>query len=201
MKAFFRFRSLGSIVGILGLFVASSLISSCTSGGGDTADTGYGPFDSRGNYVEAWADNPSKWTRRTFSKDASPDADDATLLAANDSPPANMTPITNSTSTRTAESSRVSPDTTSSNSSKPRTGATGSSNSTKPKNSATVASGSTKPKTTASKSRTTRVLVKKGDTLSALAMRHGSSVGAIQRANGMRDTKLSIGRSLVIPRL
>jgi LysM repeat protein len=45
------------------------------------------------------------------------------------------------------------------------------------------------------------VVVKKGDTLSGLAARYGSSVSSIQRANGMRDTKLAIGRSLVIPRL
>jgi N-acetylmuramoyl-L-alanine amidase len=45
------------------------------------------------------------------------------------------------------------------------------------------------------------VVVKKGDTLSGLAARYGSSVSTIQKANGMRDTKLAIGRSLVIPRL
>ncbi|MGE9270687.1 MAG: LysM peptidoglycan-binding domain-containing protein, partial [Verrucomicrobiales bacterium] len=27
--------------------------------------TGTGPFDSRGNYVESWADNPSKWNGRS----------------------------------------------------------------------------------------------------------------------------------------
>lgn len=27
--------------------------------------TGTGPFDSRGNYVEEWADNPSKWNGRS----------------------------------------------------------------------------------------------------------------------------------------
>lgn len=165
------------------------------------ADTGYGPFDSRGNYVEAWADTPSKWTRRTFSKDAAPDADDATLLAANDSPPSNMTPVTTTTSTRATEVTRLKPSTSSTSSTKPRTTAVTSSTAAKPKTSATAAKTTVKSKTVAAKPRSTRVVVKKGDTLSGLASRHGSSVSAIQRANGMRDTKLAIGRSLVIPRL
>lgn len=200
MKTFPFPRWVGSTAIALGLVVVSGLVSSCTSGGGGLADTGYGPFDSRGNYVEAWADNPSKWTRRSFSKDASQDLDDASLLAANDSPPSNMTPITTSTSTRSSEVSRIQPSTTTKSATKPRTTSLASTNHSKTKSSAVVAQAGTKSKTVASKPTSTRVSVKKGDTLSGLASRYGSSVSAIQRANGMRDTKLAIGRSLVIPR-
>ncbi|MFM2170702.1 MAG: hypothetical protein RI957_931 [Verrucomicrobiota bacterium] len=202
MKTFFCLRWVSAATSMLGLLGACFLISSCARVGGGLADTGYGPFDSRGNYVEAWADNPSKWTRRSFSNDSSPEADDATLLAANDNPPANMTPITSSTSTSSGKVSRVNPTTAiSAHTIKSGNATKVSSSGTKPKSSATLATQSTKSKTVASKPRSTRVLVKKGDTLSALAMRHGSSVSAIQRANGMRDTKLAIGRSLVVPRL
>jgi hypothetical protein len=41
--------------------------------------------------------------------------------------------------------------------------------------------------------------VKKGDTLSAIASRHGSSVSKIKSANGMKSDFLSIGRVLRIP--
>jgi LysM repeat protein len=48
-------------------------LSSCgnTTGSGTT---GTGPFDANGNYVESWADSPSKWKKGSRgSSDASPD--------------------------------------------------------------------------------------------------------------------------------
>jgi membrane-bound lytic murein transglycosylase D len=42
--------------------------------------------------------------------------------------------------------------------------------------------------------------VKKGDTLYALALRHNTSVSAIQKANGIKGSNLTIGKSLTIPR-
>jgi len=41
--------------------------------------------------------------------------------------------------------------------------------------------------------------VKKGDTLSKIAVNYNTSVSAIQKANGMNSTKLSIGQELKIP--
>lgn len=209
MKFSFSSLSIGYLVAVFGSVLVSGLLSSCSSGG-RVADTGYGPFDSRGNYVEAWADNPSKWNRRSIAKDSSPVEDAAPeLLASNDSPPSNLTPITTSTSSREVEVARMKPSTSSSTSrstvaktstAKPKSTGTASTSS-KPKSSASVAKTSSKSKAVASKSRSTRVVVKKGDTLSGLAARYGSSVSTIQKANGMRDTKLAIGRSLVIPRL
>jgi LysM repeat protein len=205
MKFSFSSLSFGSLVLMLGSVVVSSMLSSCSSGG-RVADTGYGPFDSRGNYVEAWADNPSKWNRRSIAKDSSPVEDPAPeLLASNDSPPSNLTPITTTTSSRQVEVARMKPSTTTAKTtanttSKPKSTSTASTSS-KPKSSSSVAKTSSKSKAVAAKSRSTRVVVKKGDTLSGLAARYGSSVSTIQKANGMRDTKLAIGRSLVIPRL
>jgi len=48
---------------------------------------------------------------------------------------------------------------------------------------------------------TTTYTVKKGDTLSSIAAKHGTTVSAIQKANGMSKgtTRLSIGQKLKIP--
>ena len=65
--------------------VLALLVASCNQGGftGDHP-TGTGPFDSRGNYVEEWADNPSKWNGRSVPE---PATQPATELASNNPPP------------------------------------------------------------------------------------------------------------------
>ena len=40
--------------------------------------------------------------------------------------------------------------------------------------------------------------VKKGDTLGALAGRHRTTVAQLKRMNGMRSTRLSIGKSIIV---
>ncbi len=52
-----------------------------------------------------------------------------------------------------------------------------------------------------SKPKTTRYKVKKGDTLEKIARKHGTTVSAIQKANGMSrgTTRLNIGQNLKIP--
>lgn len=59
-------------------------LSGCT--GFSTAEnpTGTGPFDSRGNYVEEWADNPSKWNGQSVPK---PSEASSQQVAKNESPP------------------------------------------------------------------------------------------------------------------
>jgi LysM repeat protein len=42
--------------------------------------------------------------------------------------------------------------------------------------------------------------VKRGDTLTSLAQRYGTTIAAIQRVNGLRRTTIQIGQSLRIPR-
>ncbi len=41
--------------------------------------------------------------------------------------------------------------------------------------------------------------VRRGDTLSQLARRHGTTVGALQQANGLAGTRLVVGQNLVVP--
>jgi hypothetical protein len=57
-----------------------------------------------------------------------------------------------------------------------------------------------KPKPKPAPPKVVRHTVKKGDTLSAIARRYGSSVSSIQRANGLKGTIIRIGQSLKIPK-
>jgi LysM repeat protein len=127
--------------------------------------TGTGPFDSRGNYVEEWADNPSRWNARSVPK---PDAKPPAQVASNDTPPV-VAPRPTPSSTTTVSNPKPKP--------KPVV---------KPK---------PKPKP-----RTTVHSVRKGDTLYGLAKKYGTTVGKIQRANGISGSTIRIGQKLKIPR-
>src|SRR5687768_11137961 len=124
--------------------------------------SGTGPFDSRGNYVEDWADTPSKWKKNS----APPSKPGEGLMAGNDDPPTNSAPLPppaktpqpGNISSSPVVVSRPTPTNTVS-SSKPAVAA-------KPKPKATVSS---KPK--AKKPASVRYTVKRGDTLSAIASR------------------------------
>ncbi len=164
------------------------LLHSCVNPPGNGSSSSYGPFDSNGNYVEEWADNP-KYSRANHSPPPVSDVD-ADLVASNTTPlPSQMhetpPPVT---TTRTTGTTSRKPTTTT----KPKSTAVVKSTTTKPRVSSTASK--TKPKTTSR-----RITVKKGDTLSGLASKYRSSVTAIQRANGLRSTVLQIGKTLVIP--
>ena len=76
-------------------------LSSCGNlgnvGGGSgrgTQQAGVGPFDENGNYIEAWADDPSKW--RTSGNKPSPHelkSDEIPVIAKRDQPPQNSIPL------------------------------------------------------------------------------------------------------------
>lgn len=149
------------------------LLNACSNGGFSSADNpvGTGPFDSRGNYVEAWADSPSQWRKgNTAPADATPDKAPAQVPV---SPPAVVM--------KTKETPRSTP-VIASNTPKPKP---------KPK---------PKPAPVKVKPKTTRHTVKSGDNLYNIAKRYGTSVGAIQRANGIKGSMIRPGQSLVIPR-
>jgi LysM repeat protein len=158
---------------------------SCVNNGGLTAGnnpTGTGPFDSRGNYVEAWADNPSQWRKGSTQ----------VVEAQPDRPAANV-PVTPPV-VASAPPPRPAPSSTPVIASKP-----------KPRPTA-VASNTVKPKPVAkkpvvkAKPKTTRHSVRSGDNLYNIAKRYGTSVGAIQKANGISGSMIRPGQSLVIPR-
>jgi LysM repeat protein len=162
------------------------LTSSCVDKG-HSAAYDHGPFDANGNYIEEWADNP-KYSRSRNNPPVSSDLD-AGMVAAHETPlPTVNTTDSPSRSARTQSTPKPSTSPKTSTSTKPKVTAT--KPTTKPK----VATTKPKPKTP------TRVVVKKGDTLYELALRHKTSVSAIQKANGLRSTVLQIGKSLVIPK-
>ena len=215
--------------------LAALLSPSCNNATSNTGThPGYGPFDSRGNYVEELADSPSRWGRAAKSPPPVPQNEQA-LLAGNDNPPANLTPLSSGGSSRKPSSGTAdlavagpppvvkrSSETVKPSTTKPKPADAPVRTVSKPKPDPTVVKATpktkskpgpvvvkatskpkTKSKTVASKPRpssSTRVVVKKGDTLYALALRHNTSVSAIQKANGIKGSNLTIGKSLTIPR-
>lgn len=125
--------------------------------------TGTGPFDSRGNYVEAWADDPSKWNGRSVPE-TKPAREPETEVAPKTPEP------------EPAVVRRPAPVPSVRLVSNPKP---------KPKPPA--------PKFTSHK-------VRRGDTLYGLAKKYGTSVGAIQKANGLNSSLIRLGATLRIPR-
>ncbi|MBP7951701.1 MAG: LysM peptidoglycan-binding domain-containing protein [Verrucomicrobiales bacterium] len=137
------------------------------------------PFDEDGNYREDWVKNGGRT------------GDDRKVV---DLTVDNPRPYTYTGAT-IPEQDRPRP---------PKTASSSSRSGSKPKTTASTSRSSSKPKPKAKTKPTpkyTSIKVKKGDTLYGLAQRYGTSVKAIQSANGMGSkTLLQDGRSLKIPR-
>jgi hypothetical protein len=80
--------------GILTTLASAIALTSCGNQGTSLAEhpAGTGPFDSRGNYVEAWADNPEKWNRgggssRPATNRPKPEAVTPPVIARQEQPP------------------------------------------------------------------------------------------------------------------
>ncbi|MBK1831178.1 LysM peptidoglycan-binding domain-containing protein [Verrucomicrobiaceae bacterium R5-34] len=181
------------------------LLNSCgSSGGGSVSENrsnrgfnpGVGPFDSRGNYVEKWADDKSKgrWWRSSSVREsavAKTETKKPTTPAV--APPviaSNVTPSPAAASRPTYQP-------------RPPVGTSRPTPTPRPRP-AVVSKPKPKPKPVARtkpKSKPPiRHVIKKGDTLYGLSRKYGTSVTAIQRANGLKGTNLRIGKSLLIPR-
>lgn len=196
------------------------LLSSCgntnTGSGGATVSTG--PFDRSGRYREDWADDPSKWQKSGGSP--SPHemkSDEIPQIAKNDEPPANSNPLPPAESSRTVtvlsqkkpiakpiaveRKEEVVVKSSKPTSTQPKRTVRKADDDkdrvvkAKPKPKAVVAKAKPKPKP-----KTVRYIVKKGDSLSAIASRTGSSVSAIKGENGISGTVIRPGQSLVIPK-
>lgn len=72
-----------------------SCVSNSTGSNPGRHPSGIGPFDRNGNYVEAWADTPSKWGKKsTFSMASNNTPDTGTpAVASNEEPPADAVPL------------------------------------------------------------------------------------------------------------
>ena len=136
---------------------------------------GYGPFDQNGNYVEAWADKPAR-QHRWKTKPAPPEP--AAQLVARKDPPGPASRKKNTGKRLPLVASQPPP-------SRP------------------APAGQPKPRPVSPKPApkpTIHHTVVKGNTLYSLGRRYGTSVGAIQQANGIRGTTIRIGQKLRIPR-
>ena len=165
---------------------------------------GTGPFDSRGNYVEAWADDPSKWRKPANRSQTN----DTPVVAKNEEPPADSNPLAPSkTSTSKpvtiakVDSSKPKPtaERKPSTEIKPTVVKTSVAKSSVAKTSASKSS-TAKSSTAKSKPKSTRCVVKNGDTLSRIASRYGCSTSAIRRANDLSGSTIRPGQTLVIPK-
>lgn len=169
-----------------------------------------GPFDSHGNYVEALADDPSKWRKPGSSPDEpKPDAVPPTV-ASRDQPPQNSNPLP------PAKPDKPAPVIA-------KTEVTKKPKHTEEKPEPTVVKTKhhtektepvlVKPKHPVEKSgpepvkanskpkpKSSRYVVKSGDSLSSIASHNGTSVSALQRANGISGTLIRDGQTLTIPK-
>lgn len=185
--------------------------SSCgnSGGGGGSPQATTGPFDKNGNYVEEWADNPTKWRKNGGTP--SPHeikSDELPEIAKNDQPPQNSVPLVTSSASVNKPAPTISQTQITKSKSKTEkpnqvvvktrplekpTTVTASKPKPKPKPVLVKAKPKPKPKST-------RYVVKQGDSLSAIASRTGASVSAIKAENGISGTMIRPGQSLVIPK-
>ncbi len=167
------------------------------SGGNQLAGTG--PFDKNGRYVEEWADNPSKW--RKPGSTPSPHelkSDELPQIAQNEQPPQNSIPLPRVGNSKPVPVIAKTTVTTQSKSTASKSQPTvAKSKPVEIKSKPVVVKTKAKPKT---KPKSTRYVVKNGDSLSTIASRTGSSVSAIKSANGISSTMIHPGQSLAIPK-
>ncbi len=171
--------------------------SSCTNQGSGDNPFNTGPFDAAGNYREDWdVDDPTKWNKPGKRTPAA--VEEPPMIASNDQPPANSTPISSNpreTTRNTSQPVEVASRSRSGNSSSVKTTSRPATKSSTTKSTTRKSAAKTKPKPKSS-----RYVVKKGDSLSVIASRTGSSVSAIQKANGIKGTLIHPGQSLVVPK-
>ncbi len=187
------------------LWISTSCIftlvfSSCANSGrgsGGTQLAGTGPFDKNGRYVEEWADNPSKW-RKPGSAPSPHElkSDELPQIAQNEQPPQNSIPLAVGGNSKPAPVISQTSVTTKSKSTTSKAQSTvAKSQPAEIKSKPVVVKTKAKPKP-----KSTRYVVKSGDSLSAIASRTGSSVSAIKSANGISGTLIRPGQSLTIPK-
>lgn len=198
--------------------VVALTFSSCGNSGGGSAggpQAVTGPYDRNGNYVEAWADDPSKWRKSGGPSPHERKSDELPQIAMNDQPPQNAVPLPSNSSKPTPAISQTEvPSKPKTSTGKPREVATKSTRTpdksedgvvrTKPKPKPTEATAKPKPKPIAAKPKpkpkSTRYVVKKGDSLSSIASKTGASVSAIKSANSISGSLIRPGQSLTIPK-
>lgn len=212
MSFLFTALSYNIFKGVLTIFLITSLCNCSNNSGNsikitqtDGFQQNHGPFDSNGNYIEDWADNPPErkiaWKPNSPQKLTSKPVSQSVsqpIIAAN-TPPSSMAPRSASVPVR-----KTTPPTVTQV--KKPTSPTVIKKSTPPPTVAKKPATTTSPPKTTAKKITPKTkppvfhTIKKGDTLSALARNYGASVLAIQKANNIKGTNIVVGKQLIIPR-
>ena len=181
-------------------------LSNCANNPPPDTSTGgtLGPFDEHGRYVEAWADDPSKWRRSGGTQHET-----KPQIAKNDEVPLNSVPLAPAGGTPKRSSSSLKPVTLTPlppartseaevvKVAPKRTVREAVEESPKPKPKTTPVKVKPKPKP---KPKAVRYTVKKGDTLSGIASKTGASVSAIKSENGISGSMIHPGQTLTIPK-
>jgi len=155
---------------LLAICFLAPLFTQCGTTSAPETNVVTGPFDSRGNYIEDWVDQPDKWYRPSRPSGGKKKA--TTVVAKKEITPLPEIAVVSQVQTRP----------------KPVTATL------KPKPKATP---KPKPKP---KPVTVRHTVKKGDTLSGLSRKYGTSISKIQSANKIKGSVIRLGQTLTIPK-
>ncbi|NJM38380.1 MAG: LysM peptidoglycan-binding domain-containing protein [Akkermansiaceae bacterium] len=211
---------------ILAFSVMALMLSSCgtsSKSGSPGPQAVTGPFDRNGNYVEEWADNPSKWRRGSGGSIRTSQPEKLQEIASADEPPANSVPLqtVSQKPVQTIAQTQVVPKpvvretqivekptrTIAKAPVKKKTPEVTKKKATPKKESVAKTKSKVVPKKkviaktkTKAKPTSTRYTVRRGDSLSAVASRTGSSVSAIKKANGISGSVIRPGQSLKIPK-
>ncbi len=168
-------------------------LTQCSSGGRDVQkksngefQADHGPFDSQGNYIESWADNPPKrkYKGSTVRSRRSSSTTKKSAPAKSTSKP----------SPRPKISPKIRPKTKSTykpaNRSKSKTKSTSNPNKPTPK-----------PKKITPKAKPPVMhTVSKGDTVYGLARKYGANPNSIIKVNRISNGRINVGQRLIIPR-
>lgn len=172
---------------MLSFGLGAVLLVSCASNGlAGPDDIEHGPFDSNGNYIEAWANGRPKSSRKKSKKKsvakAKPKKKGPTIARAKK----NQKPEWLKKSADTKPAPKVAAK------SKPKsTPKVRSTPKAKPKPKSVMVKPKVKPPR--------RHVVASGDTLYNISRRYGSSVTSIQKANKISGTNIRLGQVLMVP--
>lgn len=149
------------------------ILTQCSTQNAPTTNVVTGPFDSRGNYIEEWVHTPEKWHRpSTPATRPRP----THLIAKRESQRRPQPQLQSATAEARILAHRA------------------------PSPAITAPQPKPKPVVVKPKPRLVKYTVRKGDSLSRIASRHGISLSALRRANRISGDLIRPGQLLTIPR-
>lgn len=144
----------------------------------------HGPFDSRGNYIESWADNPPKRSYKSSRTTSKKTTKPSNSSSSSYKPKSTYTPAPKPT-VKPKPTTTYAPKTTYKPKPKPKV-------TVKPK---------PKPKKITPKTKPPIIhVVRKGDTVYGVARKYSANPSAIIKANNIKGGLIRLGQRLIVPR-